>query len=141
MSNGTAALRLITSDPPPTPVPTSDMAAEIGEVVADLVVQFGQGLIDFESTGAMALSTKWRAGDLFAKLYGLQEAAAGKLDFAAAMYRQGQIVLARRFSAAVRRQLCPDLDPAQLDAVHREAIGWVDDILTKVTRDERARAH
>ena len=143
MSNGIAALRLVAPELPSQPAATAtpDVAAELGELIADLTTCFGQSLIDYESTGAMALSTKWRAGDLFARLYAFQEAALGKFDFEATMYAQGRLALARRYRAAVRRQLCPDLDSAALDTVHDTAIDWIHDVLTKVTRDERARAH
>ena len=119
----------------------SDMAIEIGNLVADLAACLGQALIDHESTGAMAITTKWQAGDLFARLYALQEATTGELDFAATMRIQGKIALARRFSAGVRLKVCPDLDSTVLDAVHGEAIGWIGNILMKVTCDERGRAN
>lgn len=85
--------------------------------------------------------TRRQAGDLFARLYALQEAATGKLDFAAIMYTRSRIILAQRFSAGVRQHVCADLDPAVLDAAHSQAIEWIGDILMKVTRDERARAN
>ena len=64
MANGNHALQLVTSDPPPAQPAAPDIPVEIGsadaatasdtgcgivgELVADLVVQFGQGLIDHE---------------------------------------------------------------------------------------------
>jgi hypothetical protein len=106
-----------------------------------LTICFGRALLDFEAMGVMALTTKWRAGDLFARLFALQEVAIGKFDFEAIMYAQGKAAIARRFRAMACRQGCADLKPATLDAMHAEAIGWIGGILAKVTAEERARAN
>jgi hypothetical protein len=105
----------------------------IGAAVADAVISVCRGLVDWTAAGQLRPSTRARAGDLFVKMYELQEEAAlGGIDFAAVARVEGKRVFIARHRAAGTA-----LEGAALDALD-EMIEWRLGMLAEVTAAELA---
>jgi hypothetical protein len=135
MANGTAALATLELDPAPLTTPTAIEQA-IGEVVADTTIATCAGAWEFED-GGISASTRAKTGDLFVRLYRLQEQF-GEIGFSTVARREGRRVLLQRHGEDLRRQFEAALTEAALDEVLDKIIDWPLTILSKVTAVEKA---
>ena len=111
--------------------PGESIEGLIGAVTAAAAAALGQALVEY-SNGGLTRATRAAGGDLVAGLYELQQVALARgagIDFATVMRREGKRVL--------RQQHAADLPDAAID----EMIGWLLEIVAKVTAFERARAN
>jgi hypothetical protein len=133
--NGNLALRLVTPDIPLPPATAAEpIEHKIAEAAADAVAMIGQGILDFAGIGILAPETRATAGGLFVKLFELQEATRGQLNFAVVARTQGKSLLRQRHAAHPETK-GRELDEIALD----ELFDGVLSILARVTADALAR--
>ena len=125
MPNGAVALQLVEPGSPATQS-TADglLLQKIASATADVVGVIAQGVLDYAAIGVMAPETRGAAGDFFVKLFELQEATQGMLDFHVVARSQGKKLI---------RQRGANLSETVIDDLLNHAL----DILEQVTKDER----
>jgi hypothetical protein len=99
-TNGTAVALPLVPEPLPAPTPHFDeqlggIEGWIGAILVALADTSTQAQREIED-GGLTDKTRMQGGDLIARLYELQQQSHGKLDFAAAVRRQGQLQLCHR---------------------------------------------
>ena len=143
MPNGAHALAILPLDP--TILAKADTLSEverrIGDVVADAAIAVCGGISDWENDARLSDATRTRVGDLFVRLFELQETTLGELNFDATARREGKRTIMLRHGATLQQHYGPAMSAERLDAVLDEIIGWPLDALAKVTACERAMAH
>jgi hypothetical protein len=142
MPNGVHALAILPPDPP-APIRGPDAAPDgverrIGDLVADAAILVCTGMMDGIAGGRLRPSTRARVGDLFVRMYELQEETMlGEKEFHTIAKREGRRELIARLLSA--DGTVPD------DAALGEIIGWPLEILAGVTAKEaeyqRTHAH
>jgi hypothetical protein len=144
MANGAAALAVLPLDPSITSacaeVDTRNaVEIAIGEVTAAATVMVCTGLEEW-AAGGLTGATRIHAGDLFVKLYQLQEEAALRaIDFDGTARGEGKKTLLQRHGATIRTHL--NLTELALDGALDELIERPLTVLRRVTACERAWAH
>jgi len=124
--NGVAVTLPPTLKPLPAPTPHFDeqlggIEGWVGAILVALADTSAQALREIED-GGLTPKTKMQGGDLIARLYGLQKQSRGKLDFTAAVHRQGQLQLRRHRGA--------DLSAAAVDQITTSILATVDRVAT-----------
>src|SRR5262245_61994284 len=103
------------------------LETRIGSATASAVEALARGVLDYAAAGRMLSDTKALCGERLAKLYELQQAHAGKLDFPATVREAGKRELFQRHGSAA-------LPESEFDFLIAHA-------LAIVSRVERAMAH
>jgi hypothetical protein len=142
MVNGNHALLPLVEEPTPPsdklvkgPAQTG-IATAIGQATADAVDAFSTALLEHWG-GKLSFKTKDIGGGMIARLYELQQAALGELDFDATARVFGRQALQARHAAAWRAQHGTDLPETVLDGLLDEVLA----IVARVTNFERAMAN
>jgi hypothetical protein len=135
MANGAVVARLV---PPAAPADATGkpIEAEIGEAVASAATGLCYAVHEHQQLGALTNTTRTTNGERIARIYHLQQAHEGKIDFAAVARAEGTRVL----------RSCLDAD---FYRTHAGAGDWtinmiVDEVLAivgRVTAFERAMAN
>jgi hypothetical protein len=123
MANGARALP-IELEPPSSPVstpaatnkPTTGIEAEL----AAATVAVALAMLDFQTLGAMAPSTRELGGEALAKVCQIRLEHFGEIDLTAAA-AEAKSLLRRRHGAAWRAQYGTELPEAELNTL----VGWV----------------
>lgn len=110
----------------------------IGEVTADGVIMLTAAMQDFSADGALAARTREQGGELFMRLYQLQQSTMTD-DFPGLMHTHGKRVLWERHAKAFRQHLVASAasDEAAFDADLDELIGHLCGVLARVTKTEK----
>jgi hypothetical protein len=124
-TNGAAVALPLVPEPLPAPAPHFDeqlggIEGWIGAILVALEDTSAQALREIEN-GGLTDKTRMQGGDLLARLYALQQQSRGKLDFAAAVRREGQLQLRRRHGV--------DLSTAEVDQITSSIL----EVVAKVT--------
>jgi hypothetical protein len=127
MNCAAAFVRPRLDDPPidaalaPATVPP-EIEQRIGDMVADAAIAVVAGVMDWEAQGKLAPATRARAGDLFVRMYELQEEVrlSSGIDFAAVAATGGKRTIMRRYGVV----LAEHYGAATLDAALDQMLSW-----------------
>jgi hypothetical protein len=120
-----------------TAVPTA-VEQRIGDMLADAAISVCTGMMDGLAYGHLSPSTRARAGDVFVRMYELQEEVARDgIDFAAVARVEGRRVLIGRLMAD--DDTMPD--GAALDEILSWPLGILADITAKEAEYQRTHVH
>jgi hypothetical protein len=135
MANG-AAVALLPSAAPTSAAAGKPIETEIGAATASAVTGLCFAVAESQN-GGLRSATRTENGERIAKMFELQEATLGKLDFAATAREQGKIVLRQYLGDDFYRQYSLEQGDAAIDMFIDETLA----VLRKVTATMRAWAH
>ena len=137
MANGTAALALLTfASAPADATGKEPIEREIGEAVASAATGLCYALQEYQN-GGLTSTTKMTKGERIARIYHLQQAHAGKLDFPTVARAEGARVLRTYFDADFYRRYGPGAGEWTINMIIDEVLA----VVGRVTAHERAFAH
>lgn len=135
MVNGAAVARLV---PPANPSANDQegIEAEIGRAVASAVTGLCFAVAESQN-GGLRSATRTENGERVARMFELQEAHAGEIDFPTVARAAGKVVLRQYLGNDFYRQYSTEQGDAVLDMFIDETLA----VLARVTAVERALAN
>jgi hypothetical protein len=143
MTNGTAALQLLVSEPASSTYPevdkldavfTASQEIEIGDLIARAAVLMCQAAEKYLA-GRATYPTSMQTGELIAQLYFLQQQSPEV--FATTVIREGR----RAVMAAMAQGAAVVASNGDMDQAVDEVLSWPLDVLARVTESEKAFAN
>jgi hypothetical protein len=122
--NGSAALQVFaeTSEP----APSEGIALEIGAATVFAIGAMSRGLVEFWEAGRLSPEGKLLGGEAVARLFELQQAAPGGLDFASTVRIEGMKALRARHAASPDRAV--DFPEVPANEIIDELLAIVDQV-------------
>jgi hypothetical protein len=134
--NGCAVALPLELTSPSTPASPS-IETTIGEATAAAVTMICRAMFDYQRTGGLPPAVKDAGGERIARVFELQQAYAGEIDFAATVRREGSRVLRQYLGAEFYQRYSADEGEAAINLY----VDGLLEILVHVTAVERAFAN